>query len=74
MGKKADMQKQVQDLLEKKGSEGTDQAAVVAEMQRLTAAAAAARSVNDGPLLLGLTDGTARTRADARTHRSRGPG
>jgi hypothetical protein len=49
-GKKDDLQEQLRSLLKEKTPEGTDQAAVIAEMKRLTAAAAAARQVNDRPL------------------------
>jgi hypothetical protein len=52
IGKKAELKTQLCTLLAEKMAKGAAQSAVVAEMKRLTAAAAAARLVNDHPLEL----------------------
>jgi len=56
VGKKEDLQDQVRSLLDDKTPDGVDQATAIAEMRRLAVAAAAARMVNDRPLLLGPTE------------------
>jgi hypothetical protein len=51
-GNKPDLQVQLRKWLDEKMANGAAEAAVLAEMKRLTAAAAAARQVNDRPLAL----------------------
>ena len=55
-GKKEELRVQLRSLLDQKMCAGASEADVVAEMKRTTAAAAAARQVNDRPLVLPAPD------------------